>query len=257
MRAEMPDERFPAPRPRSHFSYVPGHTQHLLDVGCNHGDTLEYALGRGVPYVYGIDINRSAIELARARLAREPRAVIHHGSADALPFENASMDVVLCSEVMEHVPEALRPKAFKEIARVLRADGRLIMSVPHDGLFAFLDPANIRFRAPIVWRVASRLVGGVSRDAGYEGEKHGVIWHHHFRMPELRALLGSDFDIEHVNYRGTLFMPICDMLAFPFYRRRVPHHPLMQVIRAVAGWDQLLDAGERFAYDVMIVARKR
>jgi SAM-dependent methyltransferase len=246
---------FPVHGPRSHFSYVPQSTQDFLDVGCNEGGTLEYALAQGIPRVYGIDINAAAVELARQKLGTDPRVVIADGSADTLPFADESMDVVHCAEVLEHVPEELRPAMIREIRRVLRPGGRLIMSVPHDGLFAFLDPSNMRFRAPAAWRLASRLAGGRSRDAGYEGAKHGVVWHHHFRLSELRALLTGHFALEQVNYRGTCLRPLAEILLFPLYRRRMYGHPLFGMLKRIAGWDQAIDAGERFAYNVLIVAR--
>jgi SAM-dependent methyltransferase len=246
---------FPGPRPKSHFSYVPASTQDFLDVGCNDGGALEYALAQGIPRVYGIDINTAAIDLARQRLGRRPNAVIHVGSADMLPFGDASMDVVHCAEVLEHLPAELRPNVAREIRRVLRQGGRLIMSVPHAGLFAFLDPSNVRFRAPAAWRLASRMAGGNSRDAGYEGAKHGVVWHHHFSMPELRRLLARGFAIEQVNFRGTGLTPLCETLAFPFYRRRTYGHPLLQMIHRIEVWDAYLNPSERLAYNVLIVAR--
>jgi SAM-dependent methyltransferase len=246
---------FPGSRPRSHFSYVPRSTQDFLDVGCNDGGTLEYALAQGIPRVYGIDINAAAIQLARQKLGKDPRAVIHEGSADALPFADESMDVVHCAEVLEHVPEELRPTVVREIRRVMRPGGRLIMSVPHDGLFAFLDPSNMRFRAPAAWRLASRLAGGRSRDVGYEGAKHGVVWHHHFRVSELQALLAGRFALEQVNCRGTCLMPLTEALAFPLYRRRMYGHPLFGALKRIAGWDESIDAGERFGYNVLVVAR--
>ena len=205
--------------------------------------------------MYGIDINAVAIDLAREKLRGRPEAVIHAGSADTLPFGDASMDVIHCAEVLEHVPEELRPNVVREIRRVLRQDGRLIMSVPHDGLFAFLDPANVRFRVPAAWRLASRMAGGRSRDAGYEGAKHGVVWHHHFNMPELQGLLASGFTIEQVNFRGTCLMPLVEILAFPFYRRKMYEHPLLRMLHRVADWDMYLRPSERLAYDVLIVAR--
>lgn len=55
-------------------------------------------------------------------------------SADDMPFENASFDTILCTNVLEHV--ANMEKAFSEISRVIKSGGYLIMSVP------FLYPAH-------------------------------------------------------------------------------------------------------------------
>lgn len=48
--------------------------------------------------------------------------------ATDIPVSNASFDVVLCTEVLEHVPEPIR--VLKEIARILKPGGKLIMTAP-------------------------------------------------------------------------------------------------------------------------------
>jgi SAM-dependent methyltransferase len=50
------------------------------------------------------------------------------GPAQELPIEDAAFDVVLCTQVLEHVPEPARVLA--ELARVLRPGGRIYLSVP-------------------------------------------------------------------------------------------------------------------------------
>jgi SAM-dependent methyltransferase len=47
---------------------------------------------------------------------------------EAIPVPNASFDVVLCTEVLEHVPEPI--KAVNEMSRILRSGGRLYLSAP-------------------------------------------------------------------------------------------------------------------------------
>ena len=85
----------------------------LLDVGC--GEKPYAGLGAGVTQWVGFDDPSN------------PRADVH-GSADSLPFADASFDVVLCTQVIEHVPE---PRAvLAECARVLRTGGTLIVSAP-------------------------------------------------------------------------------------------------------------------------------
>jgi SAM-dependent methyltransferase len=51
-----------------------------------------------------------------------------HGDADSIPAEDGSFDVVVCTQVLEHVPEPLA--ALREFRRVLRAGGLLIATVP-------------------------------------------------------------------------------------------------------------------------------
>lgn len=89
----------------------------LLDVGC--GRKPYQRLTRATRYV-GLDLDTP---VSRALGVAD---VFYAGGA--LPFPDASFDAVLCSQVLEHVFE---PEVFlREIARVLRPDGRLVLTVP-------------------------------------------------------------------------------------------------------------------------------
>jgi SAM-dependent methyltransferase len=84
----------------------------LLDVGC--GDKPYAPLF--APYVsdhVGVD----AVENPHAEL---------HGPIEALPVEDGSYDVVLCSQVLEHVDDPAQ--AVRELGRVLRSGGRLLLT---------------------------------------------------------------------------------------------------------------------------------
>lgn len=87
----------------------------LLDVGCGMRP-YEALAPRGVRYL-GLDGGQGA--------ATRPDVC---GAAASLPFAAASFDTVLCTQVIEHVPDPA--EAIREIARVLRPGGRLILSAP-------------------------------------------------------------------------------------------------------------------------------
>ncbi len=84
--------------------------------------------------VTGVDsaFERTA-QLANDRLRRV------EGTATDLPFEDASFDVVLCLEMVEHLPADQREPAFKEMLRVLRPGGRLVATFPAGATAARLD----------------------------------------------------------------------------------------------------------------------
>jgi SAM-dependent methyltransferase len=97
----------------------------FLDVGCGFGESL-----LGMPlqwHLYGLDYSRHNIDAARAIL--KERAVIKQGSIYEIPFETSSMDVCCCLEVLEHIKEDDR--GLKEIYRVLKPGGFVILSVPY------------------------------------------------------------------------------------------------------------------------------
>jgi len=63
-------------------------------------------------------------------------------SATHLPFRNDVFDLVLFTDVIEHLPRGEERNALKEIVRVLRRHGKIVLSCPNNiPLFTFLDPA--------------------------------------------------------------------------------------------------------------------
>jgi ubiquinone/menaquinone biosynthesis C-methylase UbiE len=97
----------------------------VLEVGCRAGNLAQhYANGNRVT---GVDVDRRALELFEQRLGVKGHWV--DVDAEPLPFADASFDVVVFSEVMEHVRFPRRVLA--EIARVLRPGGRHVGSVPN------------------------------------------------------------------------------------------------------------------------------
>ncbi len=111
-----------------------GHS--LLDIGCGSGrHTAEAYRFDGITAI-GVDRNRDDLKAARDRLEFHDRLKAHGGgawcltAADALalPFAGQAFDVVICSEVLEHIPDHRR--AMAEIVRVLKPGGTLVVSVP-------------------------------------------------------------------------------------------------------------------------------
>jgi SAM-dependent methyltransferase len=253
----MKNSRFAHIPPYLVMYYFPENTESILDVGCNVGFGLKRASELGVKKLYGIDINSQAIEQARDILKEIDQVELFNGSADKLPLPDESVDVVTCSEVLEHVPFELRPSVIKEIHRVLAKNGKLIVTVPARGLFHFLDPANFRLMFPFPFAIVSKLFGGSGREAGYVGQKHGIVWHHHFTMKELEALLGALFDISHVRGRGCFLSPVCNWLEWPFYRKNALNNVAYKTIHSINQFDMSCDFGSGLAYNVLLVAHKK
>jgi len=108
----------------------------VLDAGCGGGRHLSEAFRwRGVSVV-GIDLNRDD-----ALKAHNTTKIMRHEGEDGggaslvlvsdvtgLPFRDASFDIVICSEVLEHIPD--HTLAMAEIIRVLKPGRSLVVSVP-------------------------------------------------------------------------------------------------------------------------------
>ena len=78
----------------------------MLDVGASTG-AMDYFLADDLSEVYGIDIDHSAIELA-TREYKKKNLKFAMGDAMDLKFADESFDVIVCSHVYEHVPDADR-----------------------------------------------------------------------------------------------------------------------------------------------------
>ncbi|MBA4356649.1 MAG: class I SAM-dependent methyltransferase [Desulfovibrio sp.] len=93
----------------------------LLDVGCGFNHRLLSAVEPHVAEAWGID--RKAPELRQGRL-NVVRATLDTG----LPFADARFDVVTMLAVLEHLDQPL--EVVREVERVLRPGGRLVLTVP-------------------------------------------------------------------------------------------------------------------------------
>ena len=99
----------------------------MLDVGCGTGAMLAAAAARGIATA-GLDISDVAVSQARERA---PGSELHVGVAERLPFADGEFDVVSCVGSLEHVTDPAL--AVREMRRVTRSDGRLLIIVPNSG----------------------------------------------------------------------------------------------------------------------------
>jgi SAM-dependent methyltransferase len=106
----------------------------VLDLGCGEGRHVHALhLAPGVDVV-GLDADAPSLAKAAAGLASLPvpegggGVLLLRGDAYRLPFADDAFDVVVCCEVLEHLPDV--DGALAEMSRVLKAGGRLAVSVP-------------------------------------------------------------------------------------------------------------------------------
>ena len=115
-----------------------GASERILDLGCGTGivaRVLRQRLG-GAANIVGVDASLPMIEKARSI---EPELDWRVGDAVALPFADASFDLVLCHEMRNVMPD--RMVALREVRRVLSPGGRFLVSAwrprseqPFDGV---------------------------------------------------------------------------------------------------------------------------
>jgi ubiquinone/menaquinone biosynthesis C-methylase UbiE len=122
--------------------------EHVLDVACGTGVVTRLAAERvGESAVAGVDVNPGMLEVARSA-APDLAIEWHEASAEALPFGDATFDIVLCQMGLQFFPH--RQGALREMHRVLRPGGRVVLNVPgpKPELFAILEQALRRHGAP-------------------------------------------------------------------------------------------------------------
>ena len=126
----------------------------VLDVACGPGIVVE-ALAPGAGEVVGCDITPEMLEKARERCAKAGLGNTRFtpGRAEALPFPDASFDVVVSRSAVHHFPDP--PAAFREMARVVRPSGRIVTvdvqsselpeeAALHNALEILRDPSHVR-----------------------------------------------------------------------------------------------------------------
>lgn len=101
---------------------VPVAGERLLDVGCGTG-TLTAGFGALGLDAVGVDVVSDFVEAARVRY---PELTFRAGSAEALPFDEASFDYVVLLSLLEHVDDWRR--VVSEAVRVLRPGGVLVVT---------------------------------------------------------------------------------------------------------------------------------
>lgn len=100
----------------------------VLDLACGSGYGSHMLFSAGASKVIGIDISKDAVFYAQKKYSKKN---IEFRVSDALKtgLSDASIDVVVCFEFIEHI--AAQDNLLREIKRVLRPEGILIMSTPN------------------------------------------------------------------------------------------------------------------------------
>lgn len=159
---------------------VPG--GRVLDIGCGAGPGLRYLTGQGIT-AFGIDL--VSYPLLQAQHLAPAAGLVRGNAGVSLPFASASFDLLLASELIEHLPDG-RP-LLTECSRVLRPGGCAVITTPNlwdvRRVFARLtgrvwsgdtDPTHINLYTPL--RLADEMASaGFARVRWRTGIKP-VVW---------------------------------------------------------------------------------
>jgi len=165
----------------------------ILDLGCGNGRLYEIFKDKNVNYI-GIDISEKLIRLAQTKY---PEAQFLVGDGLDLPFKDNSFDVIYSIAVFHHLPsQRLRIQFLKEARRVLKKDGKIILTV-----------WNLWQRKYFKLLVKSSLLKLVAkskldwRDLYIPWQNKYQRYHHAFTKKELKKLFTkTGFSIERIQY---------------------------------------------------------
>ncbi|NJD64577.1 MAG: class I SAM-dependent methyltransferase [Chloroflexi bacterium] len=100
----------------------------VVELGCGPGRLLTALANAEVaPEIVGLDLSPYMLERAKARLPRG-KARLLHADALAVPSQEAAFDVAVAAHYVGHLPGELRAPAVREIARLVRPGGRVIIA---------------------------------------------------------------------------------------------------------------------------------
>ena len=215
------------------FEYIEERTKYL-DYGCYDGYFIFKTLQKKKVNFIGIDKNKEIINSNPYNLN------LKFFDSFPLPFKESEFDGVTLLDVLEHIydQEAL----LKEINRILKIGGKLIITVPHKYFFSWLDLGNLKFIFPTFHKLFYILTHSKKEYVKkYRENPYGLIgdiekekaWHQHFTKKELTRLLkkngfkvilydGSNFferlfilfDILKIGFLIPKFLRIWDCLKF-------------------------------------------
>jgi len=104
----------------------------VLDLGCGIGNIL-IALAERIDFIHppaGVDVSPDLIRIGEREIAKaglHERIALRVAPATRLPFEDGAFDVVLTSHVLKHLDDEALLTSFREVVRVLRPGGRLLL----------------------------------------------------------------------------------------------------------------------------------
>jgi ubiquinone/menaquinone biosynthesis C-methylase UbiE len=157
--------------------------KHILDIGCGEGYVLNALCQQLKPErAEGIDVAPEVVNQARQAYPQVPFSV---ASVYQLPYQAKSMDLVVMSEVLEHLEDPQR--ALKEVRRV--ASRFCLFSVPHEP----------------VWRISNVIRLKYLRDMG---NTPGHL--QHFSTKTFLAALREQFDVRQIRTPFPWLMALCE-----------------------------------------------
>lgn len=151
--------------------------QKVLDLGCGGGRNAHYLAEAGLDVV-GVDIAQAMLDLCRVRFERAGLSgTFLQGTFDQIPAADASFDVILCLNSLDHCTFETARRAVSEMGRVLKRTGAVVLSFDAGEVGAEDDPGDFQTLPD-----GTRL---------YTGGEHAGMLFRPYRDDEIRSLLSE------------------------------------------------------------------
>jgi len=158
----------------------------VLDVGCGGGASTEALVEQDIGEVWGLDPSPYLLRHAHLRV---PHARFVQGLAEDTGFEDERFDGVACCFVFHEIPPPAADRALDELARILRAGGRLAIVEPSPEQYR-LGALRLALRhgpRAVYFRLLARALYEPFVDAWHRRDTHAWLAERGFEVLEDRA----------------------------------------------------------------------
>ena len=160
-------------------------TDTVVDVGCGDGALIHFCARQGAE-VYFVDRDEARLASTRQKVEGSAARSFHGilSDCDPIPLGDALCDLVICTEVLEHVPDPA--KFLRELIRVAKPGGKLLITVPDSRSETFVsatappqyfqEPNHIRIFSADDFRELLLAAGLEIESHQFMGCFWGVYW---------------------------------------------------------------------------------
>ncbi|PIQ77090.1 hypothetical protein COV82_06215 [Candidatus Peregrinibacteria bacterium CG11_big_fil_rev_8_21_14_0_20_46_8] len=124
---------------------------HILDVGCGTGQAISQPLAQAGYTIIGLDIDAATVQKANSLNSHKNLTFVHSSIEH---FKQTGFDVVIASEVLEHVPD---PRAFlEEMRKKIKPKGIIIITTPNG--YGWFEMESLLYNKLKLGRVIERFL---------------------------------------------------------------------------------------------------
>lgn len=150
---------------------IPGQATSILDVGCGNAWLAASIIqNRKRAEICSMDLSTANTQNAKKRVHDERHLVIR-GDAQHLPFQDNTFDVIVASEVLEHIEEVA--KFLQELFRALKPGGRLILTTPYNEVIQYSLCIHCNQKTPLhahLHSVNEKFIQDQVQESGIHGK---------------------------------------------------------------------------------------